>query len=83
MTAPPGFQDDACDRTLLTLPNLFVKHNQNLHAVLGKNTNLLEPPLKNEIKSGWQRVRRNLYVFVSNVNQAYRYKPPYRLMVWG
>jgi hypothetical protein len=75
-TAAPRLQDHTCERPLLTLPNLFVKPNPNLHAVLGKNTTLLETPLKNEIKSDWQQVRRNLYVFVSNVNQAYRNKPP-------
>ena len=41
-TAAPRLQDDGCERTLLTLHNLFVKQNPKPQAVLGENKNSVE-----------------------------------------
>jgi hypothetical protein len=49
-TAAPRLQDDGCKRTLLTLHNLFVKHNPKLQAVLGGKKNPIETPFKKKSK---------------------------------
>jgi len=58
-TAASRRQDDGCERTLLTLHNLFVKHNPKSPAVRGGNKNPIETLFKKEINSDWQQVLRN------------------------
>jgi hypothetical protein len=49
-TAAPRLQDHGCERTLLTLPNFFVKHNPKLQALRGGKKNPIESPFKKKSK---------------------------------